>query len=38
MNVAPHIVVEELDMAYGTYVIQEDLNFTVRAVAERALC
>ncbi len=28
-NKAPHIVVEDLTMAYGDFVIQRDLNFTV---------
>lgn len=30
MNATPHIVVENLDMAYGSFVVQRDLNFTVR--------
>jgi len=30
MHAAPHIVVENLDMAYGPFVIQRDLNFAVR--------
>ena len=27
---APHIVVRDLDMAYGSFVIQRDLSFTIR--------
>lgn len=30
MHAQPHIVVEDLDMAYGSFVIQRDLNFVVR--------
>ena len=30
MHAQPHIVVEDLDMAYGSFVIQRDLNFMVQ--------
>ncbi|MGD8414776.1 MAG: ATP-binding cassette domain-containing protein [Candidatus Latescibacterota bacterium] len=30
MHAQPHIVVEDLDMSYGSFVIQRDLNFSVR--------
>jgi phospholipid/cholesterol/gamma-HCH transport system ATP-binding protein len=29
MDKEPHIIVEDLDMAYGSYVLQHDLAFTV---------
>ena len=29
MNTQPHIVVKDLTMAYGSFVLQRDLNFTI---------